>query len=540
MASSIQLIGSPSENFYLLGKEDKLAAPRPLTPPTPPPNMALLNFFLKNPVRTVLHAALKRYPTLEEHLTAYAEGRGTEVTDIAWPLVLADFYPLLLRANQEFPLPLVSSATVLRPMDNDLAHFKTANTSYALGEKQNLRVVYFASPHYPGIVTWSYPGHPYPQGQAWTSEGLCLSWHHLPTDKFNPHGQITNELIWQLLNNIHDLKSAKVFLKNCQVFAALSLIFTDQQESMAQVIMEGKRQIWRQIKAQRPLYFNRAENLPLHARSLLRPLKEHYLKQKKNGQKFLATTQDLSLADFWPAILDHQGASEGRRGNPAPFLPATTTAVAAILPQANQLFLLDLQNPHPVLEIFSGPEDYATLMSKAKAAGTLPKQIDLRSSGPGPLKTFPLPNFTPSPLRPFLGAMQALQKRDHQGAAAYFTLAVNQAQGREKHVALFFQNLNQYFILPVDHQKSWQKLRQELRSLRPKLPLALQDHVTLFIFRLNTILGTKSSLAQIHAPLIRRVLRYEQHLPPAIFLQVTRFLTQLRPDILDVIYPHAI
>ena len=448
-----------------------------------------------------------------------------------------------MRANQELPLPLASSATFIWRSPEGLAHFKTHNVSAASPHPLRLRLVNYAAPHYPGILTWSYPGHPYPLGQAWTTEGLCLSWHHLPTDKFNPRGQITSELIWQLLNNVHDVKSMQAFLKTCQVFGALSIIVTDQQGALQQVILEGQRKIWRHPRVTRPLYFNRAENLPLTARSLLRPIKEHYQRQKSYGQKFLAQQQNLSWADFWPAILADRGPHQERY--PAPFLPLTTTAISAVLPQEQRLCLVDLTVPRPDLQIFPGPQDFAEITGHRKSPPPSliprpPAKLNLLLRDALAPQILTLPPFTPSPLRPFLGAMLALQNRDHQGAASYFALAAKEAEGPAKNVTLFFQSLNQYFILPATQRKAWAALKQELRALRPKLPRPLQDHAALFIWRINTILENQTAGPTLQSPLLRRVWRYEQHLPPAIFLQVTRFLTQLRPDILEIIYPHAI
>jgi len=254
----------------------------------------------------------------------------------------------------------------------------------------------------------------------------------------------------------------------------------------------------------------------------------------------MAQKQNLGLADFWPSLLADQGPEKEKGA--MPFLPLTTTAIAAVLPQEQRLCFVDLQNPQPVLEIFSGPQDFGQVVANQSIQDqdTANLKMDLLLRNKISRESLVLPPFTPSPLKPFLGAVQALQNRDYQGAAPYFDLAVNQAQGDEKNLALFFQYLNQYFILSPRRKKSWMALKEDLRTLRHKLPPALQDHVTLFILRINRLIDEKAAGPQLHSLALRRVWRYEQHLPPAIFLQVTRFLTQLRPDVLDVIYPHAI
>ena len=519
----LQLIGSPSENFYLLGKEDKLAAPRPSLPlASPPPHLALLNFFLKTPVKTLLHAALERYPTLKEHLTAYAEGREEEVTSIAWPLALPDFYPLLLRANQELPLPLASAATFLLPYENGLAHFKTHNTSYALNENQKLRLINFAAPHYPGILTWSYPGHPYPQGQAWTTEGLCASWHYLPTDKFNPHGQPLCEMLWQLLNNAHDLKSAKIFLKTCQVFTAASIILTDQSGQIEQVIMEGNRHIVRTPRGKDFYYFNRHEALPLPPRSLLRPLKEHYQQQKRTAQTFLAATKDLAAPAFWPELL-----------NPA--LPgiwqATTIACAAL--QTQQLEIAHLTAAQPAhyqisWQALKTPAPAATQPAFTLADPCLAVHAISLSDGP---RAYTLA---------IEAATEAWQRKDYLNAHQALAQALAQApQAASKDLLAMFLALNRYFLLPPRPRQAWRELKAQLKTLRAQLPAPWPDHLALFIARINKILELPSPRLKVSSPALRRIMTAEEHLPPAVFLNTTRFLTQLRPDILEIVYTHT-
>ena len=509
---TLALFGTPLENLYQVGTHDRaiLAAQRPSAARARPlPSLAqeFWNFFIKSPLQTLLGQALEHHPTFQEHLRAYAEGRGVELTQVALDLVLPDFYPLLLRANQEVALPLASSATFLRRTDHGWAHFKTLEAAYPFPGNEQLRVLDFAAPHYPRILTWSYPGWPFPLGHAWTSEGLTVSWHHLLTDKFNPRGQPLCELLWQLLNNAHDLKSALVFLQTCQVFTAASIIITDASGALGQIIMEGNRHIVRHPPARNYYYFNRHEALPLRPRSLLRPLQAHYLQQKRTAQAFLAATQDLAHQEFWPELLN-------------PSCPgiwqATTVAIAAFNEQQLE-----------IAHLTSTPPGHYQIAWPAR-----PCAADQR---PIPLSDAP---------REFTLAVQAataaLQKRQY--GQAYTALRQAQAvapQGAWQDYLPIYAALAQYFLLPERPRKAWWDLQAELKSWRAKLPPVWADHLALFIARIHKVLGVPPPRLKMVSPVMKRLLSYEQHLPPAVFLAATRLLTQLRPDILEIVYVHA-
>jgi hypothetical protein len=324
-------------------------------------------------------------------------------------------------------------------------------------------------------------------------------------------------LVWQLLNNAHDLKSAFVFLKTCQVFTAASIIISNLHGQVGQVILEGDRPIVRLPRSRDFYYFNRYETLPLRPRSLLRPLQAQYHQQKRTALAFLAANQDLTTQEFWPELLNPSCPGIWR---------PTTVALAALHEQQLEIAYLTSATPGhyqinwPTLPAV--PSASTSLCTASTVAG-----IDLTESP----RAFALAVQT---------ATQAFQNRDYAKAATALADAQTLAPEKtwQKYLAVYAA-LNSYFLLPEHPHDAWWKLQAQLKAFRPTLPPPWPDHLTLFIARINKILGTPPPRLKVESPLIKRLLASERHLPPAVFLATTRFLTQLRPDILEIVYPHA-
>lgn len=110
----------------------------------------------------------------------------------------------------------------------------------------------------------------------------------------------------------------------------------------------------------------------------------------------------------------------------------------------------------------------------------------------------------------------------------------------EEHLASFYFYTAQY--IHDTHKKVRLHLLQEYIKIEPKLPKYLAEHTKLFIMRLEMILFNKTTISPEDFTYTELEKLYEQEMkiPPLLLHKVTATMMNIRIDIADIIYPHAL
>ena len=218
----IRLEGNPEESFYRLGKHDRqdykplldnvkamLRSPLPL-----------LDKALERMAHTFLPRLMKGKGNFAKYTRAYAQGLEENHKNILYSLMVPELISSTGRWITSLPNLGCSSYFIWDEALNCPVHGRVLDYPLLGTFEATERAVFYDFPGIPKILSYGSSGFPYPSITAMTEEGVTFALHQKNAEFFNNKGTPVFEIIFGLLSNCHDRKSAIDYLKNsCSITA---------------------------------------------------------------------------------------------------------------------------------------------------------------------------------------------------------------------------------------------------------------------------------------------------------------------------------
>ena len=210
----IHLVGDPLENLYRLGRQDSQSY-RPLMEhtrsllrsPWKPINTAIDNI-----MQTFLPRLVRGKGEWEKSINAYAEGVGVDSRDILPIFLIPEILPSTARWIPRLS-SLGCSSYFLHDTDRNVPiHGRILDFPLVDSFDTAERAILYEFTGSPKIFSFGSSGFPYPSITAMTEKGVTFGLHQKISDVFDTKGTPIFEIIYNLLKNCDDSKSAIEFL----------------------------------------------------------------------------------------------------------------------------------------------------------------------------------------------------------------------------------------------------------------------------------------------------------------------------------------
>lgn len=531
MLTTHQLFGDLLENFYQLGLKDKNSYQ--------PTHLALENFLKistgplnkiqQGPRQLFTRHLFKRLPNYKNRIEAYAEGLGLSPLNLGSTLLIPEvlsslhFWP----SGGVFSLLGCSSLFSLNEK-NELLHGRILDFPLVGSYDQAERLLKMKFTGQQGVVSLGTSGLPYAL-TAVNESGMTLALHQKYCDFFNPKGTPIFDIILDLLLEATDLRSALKFLKSQESLSSWGLYLGFQNGEVLAVDLRGdklERQEFTLVPGA-PLYFNNLGLKKERGKQLLPLGLENYCQMRTQSfQRSWEKRKNKAMNE--KVMLDLLGSApvtEARSAKAWTLTPRTpfSLSISVINPAQASLSYVPGSAPkilgEEIQTFFNLWENLDHLIEKNKTTRpALPYQKGLEN---------------------YALAQKYLDAHDFHLAFHHIQLSEEfWAPYAEGKIARFFLLSLQY--LHTNHAREWGGLLEKFGALRADLPPYLADHAVLMMGRIEKILDLPNTVAEndIAHPALAALFAWEKTLSVAA-LKLTRHLSILRLDILDIIYLYA-
>lgn len=530
----IHLFGSAEENFYSLGRRDKIGHGQMYEQISK--LCARSQYFaqiLKTTTQMSGKLKQKKSISLHKELKAYADGLEKPVEDVYFMLLLPE---IVASFNKWLPnllgiIPGCSSLFVKDQANNSIIHGRVLDYALAGPFEQYERCISYEFKNRLKSFSYSTVGMPFPSLTTMNEKGLSLALHYKHGDYFDTNGDSIFSIMYQLISYCTNVQEVKKYLKSHPSISYWGIYASDALGQVASFDIKGA-QIYQEIfdmDEHKYLYFNNRPLIHNPGASELQPfgnldqclMRKKVLKDKMTKFNYESKNLDLEVLKTLCSIKANKSddAKNWRLGT------LTPSSIQAVTFNNKTFESLTINGATP--KIYDGQyTKFSKLFSKITQSQ---KTNKVKND----------PHFIQG--QKYLAMSQSFMDNGNvESAYHYLQMAIEYFAGYpEQTVAKFFFLVWQY--IHENSQKDLGYLYHEFVKIEGTLPEYLNDHCLLFIHRLNKILSMGSDqlvLKKIKNKQLQNVYIKEEKMK-AVAIKFLRRFTIARIEILDIIYIYA-
>lgn len=527
----IHLFGNSSENFYSLGKRDKIAFQAMYTQLS---SLCARNNLLVRLLKATTDISRNFVKNNESQnlndLKAYAEGLEVSFDQVLFAFILPEmvssfnkFSPHLLSV-----IPGCSSLFMWDEKRSGIVHSRILDYALSGIFEENERSVLYDFPNRNNVFSFGSSGIPLPSMSAMNSKGLTVALHYKHNDHFDLTGESIFFIVSEILFHTSDIRETIKLLKSKTSMSLWGLYIADRNGEVASIDICGRDLHHEkfELKDHKYLYFN---NRPLLKRSEdLQPfgnknqciMRAEVVKERIKDVKLSKDTDLLTLG------LEILGAPSAKKN-----ISFKDWKLSPVTPSSLQLYSFHntkneaLFVPGATAKYFNG--EYLELKNLFTSSTT--------QSIHGEVKE--LSNFQIG--IDFLTKFQtSIDRGDTVVAYHTIQMAIKYLKETpEGEIAKFYFCITQYIF--ENDKRDLAYLYKDLKKLKNKLPSYLEDHRLLFLMRLEKILNyTIENQEKKISNKNLATLYKKELLKNSIAVKSLRHLIFPRIDVLDIIYAY--
>lgn len=526
----IHLIGSASENFYGLGLKDTDGFE---TLYNSLKKLCMRTDILSRAVKIALDISSKmeiqKSDPNYELIEAYADGLKRPIQDVLFAFLLPEFIAAFNKWTPNL-LGLIPGCSSLFTWDKEnesLIHSRLLDYPLAGIFDQFERTVTYELKGRLKIFSLTTKGMPLPSLTSINEKGLTLALHYKHGNYFDMKGHSIFSTAFEILSYCTSIHDVKKYLKEYPSMSYWGLYLSDANGEVASFDICGK-EIYQEkfdIKEHEYLYFNNRPILTENKNLELQPygnkeqcqmrrsvFNEKWKKRKKLKNKTLESLRVLTT----PLDQSKRSSKEWK--------------LDTITPSTIQALSFNYKNDEIYINHGPAPKVYREDIIKYSKAFSVVQKSKVNTKESGTSLLWP-------GLREISLAQSAFDIGDIQKSFHHLQMGIEKFKGDPAETIFrFFFNVLEFMY--EDNHKDLTYIYQEFRKLQNKLPPYLEDHLCLFIMRIEKILGIKDidSHPKIRHPELKNIFEKEYKLKP-VAIKLMRRLIYPRMEVLDIIYP---
>jgi hypothetical protein len=524
----IELFGDIEENFYQLGLKDRengkkvhQSIKKMLSTPYRLANQAIEELG-KHYIKRNLNKKYNKYG----HLKAYAEGLSTPLEEVLYTVLMPEMISSMSKWKIGLkPKILGCSSFFMLNENNSPIHGRILDFPLSPHYDEYERAIHYQLNGMPNTFAFNSAGIPYPSITLFTDEGMSVAIHQKFTDIFVNEGESIFEIVFELIKNAGDKKSAIDFLKSKKSITTWSLYMGFKNGEVLAYDIMGNENFYNefQLENNQILYFgNYLENKNLNKKNYepwgfydyndQRKISAEY-KIKDFLQKKHKKDIDEKLLKMMSTPKSHQSIDT---------LTAFSLTSVVMNPTEKKCSLIN----------GIAPKVYQGQIQKIESVFNDPNSksyVDNKYHGQN--KEYFLG------LKALNNAQNSFDQKDAIAIYHQLQMAITHLEGKpEQYIAEFYFFVAQYIF--ENDKKILAHLITDFTNIKERLPPHLKEQCVLFITRLEYILNLPGhgALNEITNTNLKELLEYELKIPASIFHFTTKSFIVPRIDILDVIY----
>lgn len=530
----IELFGSIEENFYQLGIRDKeegklvhkQVKAMLKTPFTPVNN--LIEKIGKEIIKSSLLKDKNKYP----HLNAYAEGMQIPAEELFYVMLMPEMVSAMTKwAPGAVAGNLGCSSFFMRNEKGEAVHGRILDFPLQGSYDQLERSVMYQLNNLPKFVGFNTVGIPYPSITAMTEDGMTIGLHQKFTNVFNKDGESIFEIIFDLIKNANDKKSAIEFLKTKKSLTTWCLYLGFKTGEVVGFDIMGDEHFINEYQLDEKkdiLYFcNHLENKTLDQTNYV-PLGFHDYNcmRESNAREKIAKFIKKDKFESTELLKMMTSPLETKSKNYSMDNVTPSTILAVTMNPTAQEF-----------DLISGPAPkiYQDNIVKIKNCfGRFQIETIKDKKYKDQNKEYKAGLFA------MMEAQKGFDDKDPQVIYHQLQFAIDHLENyNDQIIAKFYFLIAQYIY--ENHSKVQHYLLEEFINIEKQLTGYLQEQCWLFIFRLQYILNMPITIEvdRFTHKKLRSILELEQKVPRTVFHITNKLLIVPRIDILDVIYVYT-
>lgn len=532
----VTLVGDPLENLYQLGVKDRdkfqaiLAQIESLLG-TP---WKATDKISKELLKIQANKILRQVPEFKNKIEAYAEGLMIDPKRLAAAYLLPEFLSFMSKWLPAYSLNLLGCSSFFMMDRENKSPLHGRILDFPLLESYDLheRAVLYSFNDTPKIFSYGASGLFYPSLTAMTEHGITFALHQIFSDSYDNKGTPIFELIYQLLSNADNKRSAIKFLKKARSLTCWAFHLGFKNGDVLACNINGNELHYEEykLKGNDILYFN---NMPMDKK--IKPgdflpfgiknycsMRSSIAKRKIKKLTKIEKASSLDLIESIATPVDQK-----IKYNKNWKLDTVTSVSVAI-----STFNAKLGRSHFVGG--KAPKILPAPLIEWENIWNAPTQTIIKEKKGDKGK-----NYKEGMTHLGLSQKYFGQKDPHL-AYHHCQMAVSTLKGRpEESICQFYFLVYQY--IHETKSKVRKHLLAEFKEIKDKIPDHLKDHCTLFIDRLERILGVKNSVGKkdIKNGNLKKVLTFEKKIPTLLLHPLTSKFILPKPDILDIVYGYV-
>lgn len=521
----IELIGSPEENFFSLGKKDKDSYPIIYDQIS---KLCARNNMLAKILKLSTEYSGKWLKKSPQHnireIEAYAAGLERPVDDVLFSLLLPE---LVASFNKWTPqlinlIPGCSSLFMQDKATGGVLHARVLDYALAGPFEKFEKIIKYDFNHRHSVLSFNTSGMPFPSLSAVNDKGLSLALHYKHGDFFDLEGESIFLICQEILYQCSTIHEAVKMLKAKKSIAYWGIYLSDANGEVVSIDINGPDFYQQKYDiADHPfLYFNNRPILHKSHHMHLQPYgnAQQCIMRQKSIEQMMQDQQPTNLEELVNTLgsLPKNNKKEWRL---APMTPSSIQLVGfdaknkQAIKVAHQAPKFAINGHYKINDIFNRPE-VAKLTHKKK------------------------PTKLQQAYQRFALFQSAIDLGNISEAYHQIQMSIILADKHsEKYLAQFFFHVLEYIY---EHDKrDLSYLLEDFESLAHKLPPYLEDHRRLFVMRISRFLGLEHSIESqgIAHPELKKLFKRESELN-TVALRGMKNLIFPRLEILDIIYAY--
>lgn len=532
------LIGPTEENFYQLGLNDRERHSLLI-------NHAIgliratrsdsVNKGIQSLLKSSVGFACEYKPRFKKRMQAYAEGLETSLESVTTGLLIPEIMSCLDKWFPGIPSTILgcSSYFTWDEKRDSMVHGRTLDFPFLGSFDANERILKARFDHGPLTLSFSSAGFPYPSITVMSEAGFSLALHQKFSRTFNYTGTPIFDLIFELLQNCQSQKDIIQFLKKSESLTAWALYIGFADGKVLSSEIDGKDLYYNEHQTipGKVLYFcNERENPDLvdpetmpYGFQLYNEMRQEQKEKKLEELGLSQTNWTAEKLIRYMGVALEQKDLKSRDWKADPMTPATLQNIC-MLPGKSEALLIG----------GSAPKFFAGDVVKISDCFKKEKSKNVKVKGKSNSSDY--------------------RKGVHHLMQSQVNLDLGKTHNAFHHIQIAREFLENYpygkivefffYVLQYMYEndrKVLGNLLVKFKGLEDLLPSYLQDHNTLFIARLESILKGRTTVGidEIHHMALQKVFEFEKRIPRTVLHLVTREVMNPRFDILDIIYPHV-
>jgi len=526
----IHLFGDIQENFYQLGLRDKEKAKlvhsdvkNLLKTPYP-----LVNKLLEEVGKTIIKNTALKKSGFETILQPYAEGLSIPLEELIYINSIPEIVSGMSQWAPGLKLSTLGCTSVfLRNSKNNPVHFRVLDFPLTESYQDNERMILYDFKEFPKTLAFNAVGIPFPSITL-MNESFTLALHQKFTDVFIPKNESIFEIIFELLKEVTDKKSAIEFLQKKKSMTTWSIYMSFKNGDVLAYDIMGDSFYFKEYHlADSPLCFhnelinediNQDKFLPFGFSEFnrLRKIVSNEKIQRLNKNKMNDNLNILKILS-----------------TPEHHLDSPNKGIDFITPTSITVQLMDindaevLYNSGKIPRIFHSPIAIRQCFNDC-----ITESIKIKESKK-------VENYYFS-LQSLMKAQHGFDDKNSQVVYHELQMAYDHLEnGNLKSITKFYFLVAQY--LYEHHSKAQKQLLLDFKENKENLPPYLHDQALLFITRLEKILNRPVTIEidEIKNENLKKIYKLELSMPRTLFHFTHKQFIIPRIDILDVIYVYS-